>query len=264
MTAKKGVRTGNSRKELPPPKRVLYEDDYQMPFNEPFPIKQKRHQPLMENPTSVMPKPNSAQFDHIISHKQKQTGGYPAVIQKPDTRYNIYKDTKEFEREQREIAREQREIARDAREEAKFKRETARAEKQLKKRQRLNAERVRFARNYFARDYVQNITNWTAAKERPKGYEYTRSGLRMEAVSKGFTDPQSGLLAVDTATQQRKGSLVTSKGSLRIGTGSLISGFNAGVANMKLPINNVTLGLRFGKGDVIMPSQVLKFKKRKI
>lgn len=139
-----------------------------------------------------------------------------------------------------------------------------RAEDKKKKRQRENEERVRFARNYFARDYVQNITNWTAAKERPKGYEYTRSGLRMEAVSKGFTDPQSGLLAVDTATQQRKGSLVTSKGSLRIGTGSLISGFNAGVANMKLPINNVTLGLRFGKGDVIMPSQVLKFKKRKI
>jgi hypothetical protein len=139
-----------------------------------------------------------------------------------------------------------------------------RSDDKKKKRQRENEERVRFARNYFARDYVQNITNWTAAKERPKGYEYTRSGLRMEAVSKGFTDPQSGLLAVDTATQQRKGSLVTSKGSLRIGTGSLISGFNAGVANMKLPINNVTLGLRFGKGDVIMPSQVLKFKKRKI
>lgn len=118
-----------------------------------------------------------------------------------------------------------------------------------------NAEKERFGRNYFARDYIGGVTGWTgtAVGRKPK---FNQIGLRMEWVSPGYVGP-SGLPAIPTIGRRKSQNL-----SMGIGT---FSGF--GVRNIDVrPNSNPNLSLIFqpvGKGEVIMP-QVLKFKKRRL
>jgi hypothetical protein len=124
--------------------------------------------------------------------------------------------------------------------------------RELSKRQREQAERDRFGRNYQAKDYVSNVTAWTATSAIKK--PYSRNGLRNEFTSFGYTG-KSGFPELDN----RWRTITEAKGTLNIGRpvskGSLTT--QGRVAPTMYDIAG-SIG-----GNVIMPTGMLKIKGRK-
>jgi hypothetical protein len=124
--------------------------------------------------------------------------------------------------------------------------------RELSKRQREQAERDRFARNYQAKDYVSNVTAWTATSAIKK--PYSRNSLRSEFVSFGYTG-KSGFPELDN----RWRTITEAKGSLNIGKpvskGSLST--QGRIAPTMYDIAG-SIG-----GNVIMPTGILKIKGRR-
>jgi hypothetical protein len=147
----------------------------------------------------------------------------------------------------------------------KLERGEASATKRKSKQDLINAEKARFGRNYFARDYISGMTDWTASAVIRK--PFNRSGLRNELVSRGYTDISSGMPAADY--KNKTGNLVKGrvKGTLDIGgvSGSLLKGkmTDALIPRKYAPGYNLGSGnTGIGSGNVIMPVGVLKIKKR--
>jgi len=117
--------------------------------------------------------------------------------------------------------------------------------------------------NYQARDFTSHITSWTASQVIRK--PFNRSGLRMEFVSRGYTDPTSGLPSADY--KNRTTNLVKGRvrGTLDIGDSSKKAS-NSNLTPSVTPNLNYILGnpanSGIGSGNVIMPIAVMKFKKR--
>lgn len=137
----------------------------------------------------------------------------------------------------------------------KFESEERKKKEEYTQKQLINAEKERFGRNYFARDYISGITDWTATSVgRKKPFNVV--GLRMEWVSPGHVEP-SGLPGVPTPNKRK---------TQRLAYG--VVGGNKFGGNIKIDvtpkIHDVSLLFKpIGRGEVIMPN-VLKFKKRRL
>lgn len=114
--------------------------------------------------------------------------------------------------------------------------------------------------NYQARDYSSHITSWTASQVIRK--PYNKSGLRMEFVSRGYTDETSGLPSADyrnRTTNLVKGRV---KGTLDIGSAKVKKGLTPSIVpNLNFILGNPA-NSQIGSGNVIMPIAVMKWKKR--
>jgi len=137
------------------------------------------------------------------------------------------------------------------------------------KKQREQAERDRFARNYQARDYIGHVTNWTASQVVRK--KFNRNGIRIggEWQSRGYTDRISGMPAVDNTWSQTTRGVTrgTVKGSLTIGNTPLSKGKLSTKNRIAPSLPEISTGLGsgstgLGSGSVVMPLGLIKIKRR--
>jgi len=117
------------------------------------------------------------------------------------------------------------------------------------KREAIQDERSRFGRNYQAKDYVSNVTSWTATSiyKRP----YSRNGLRNEWMGAGPVSKSTGLPILDN----RWRTITEARGTLNIGK-------PISKGSLTAP-SFFDLATSFGKGNPIMP-RVRKIRGRKL
>jgi hypothetical protein len=206
--------------------------------------KQSKKKPIQELP------PPRMKYDY------SQTGYFDIDKDGPISEKEFYGDDwekiKDLDRK-RQFQYEKERLAYDK---ARYLRETEEKDKIKKEESLTRLEKARFGRNYFARDWINNVTNWTASSIAVKK-PFNAVGLRMELVSPGYAG-KTGMPSAPTGDVERR----TRKASRGYVGGSLSVGVKSTV-NLKPRVSAVLLDLNpIGRGDVIMP-QVLKIKKRK-